>query len=232
MIKKLNETDGTFFVENMDGYSLASGPPSEQRLKADADLAKAKLDTANAKGGFFGKEKRAARKETRGAKKEVRVEDKKDRKAKEGATPLKKVGNFFQSHLHPVIKNPDGAGHVKIDAKGNTTPVAESNLAQLPVPSSLGTKLNLPPLVFDKSDLQGKTPSVIMDNGIAKIATNYLEKETVPVATENGIEVYKKSDVEEVKAGAMSTQTKVLIGLGAGLLVVGIIYLVKKSKKG
>ncbi len=189
-----------------------------------------------AKHGFFSKEKHEARVEKRHEKKEERQEKRAARRAKRGAHPLKKViqngVQWFQDVLHPVKKNADGTA-TKTLADGSTVPVDPKNLAQLPVPT--GAPAGTGPIIFDKSDLGGKVPTAIIDGGVAKVSTLYKEAETTQVPNDAGdVEFYKNADVEDKPAGieGMSTTTKVLIGVGALLTVVGIIYLVKRSRKG
>ncbi len=202
---------------------------------AQADLAAAQAKKTAAKGGFFSKEKRDARKDVRTAKKEVRVA----LKAKAGARPLKSFvqGGVKKFHdiLHPVSKNADGS-LTKTLPNGTTENVAKSDVMQIPVPSALNTKLNLPPLLFDKKDLSGKAAQVVMDSGAPKVATVHMPSETTQLTADDGtIATYKNSDVEKEGADkkegeGMSTTTKVLIAVGSVGLIGLVIYLIKRKK--
>lgn len=191
-----------FFIENLDGYSMAEG---------------------DKKAGYFSKEKRDARKEKRATR----------RKARAGAQPLKSfiVGGVqkFKHILHPVKKNADGTG-----TKPDGTIVPASRMGVIAAPKGL----NFPPLNFDKADASNKAVEMITESGVPQAAVTIPINETIKAIGANGVEgTYKTDDTSLELTGAadtkqgMSTQAKVLVGVGAGLLVVGIIYLVKRSKK-
>lgn len=165
------------------------------------------------KARYFSKERRDARKA--------------ERKAKHGARPLKSVvqGGVkkFKDILHPVTKNADGSG-----TKADGTIVPAQRMGTIAAPKGL----NVAPLNFDKMDVAGKAAEAIIEAGEPKVAVVIPANETTTVAGE----VFKTSDtvaatgeVADKKEG-MSTTTKIIIGVGAGLLVLGVVvYLVKRK---
>ena len=94
-----------------------------------------------------------------------------------------------------------------------------------------------PGLGFSKSDIGNKAVETITDAGVQKAATDIPPAETTTAVDSNGIEgTYKIQDTvapspSPLPAEGMSKQTKIIIGVSAGLLAVGaIIYFVKRGK--
>lgn len=190
------------------------------------------------KQGYFSKAKREQRHEKRDEKREERQEKRAARRAKKGARPLK---SFFQGQkklfhdlLHPITKNADGT-YSKTLADGSTVPVDTKNLSQLDPKKFPGLKTGSDgKLLFDKLDLGGRTPSAIMDDGVARVATIIQQGATTEVAGDDGkIETYKTEDTEEgdEKPEGMTMTTKVLIGFGVLAVVGGLIYMATRPKK-
>lgn len=198
----MKNSDGDFIIENMDGYSFVDGPEKGKKPK---------------KARYFSKERRDARKA--------------ERKAKHGARPLKSVvqGGVkkFKDILHPVKKNADGTG-----TKADGTIIPSHRMGTIAAPKGF----SVAPLNFDKLDVAGKAAEAIIEAGEPKVAVVIPANETTTV----GAEVFKTSDtvvavggvpVVDTKEGGMSTTTKIIIGVGAGLLVLGVVvYLVKRKK--
>lgn len=192
------------------------------------------------KQGFFSKQKREQRKDKRADRREVRQEKRAARRAKKGARPLKAFmqgqKKLFKDLLHPITKNADGT-YSKTLADGSNVTVDPKNLAQLDPSKFPGLKAGVDgKLLFDKLDLGGRKPSAIMDDGIARVATILQQNETTEVPGADGkIEVYKTEDTEDEgapeKTEGMSTTTKVLIGVGAAVLIGGLIYMATRPKK-
>lgn len=190
------------------------------------------------KQGFFSKAKREQRKGKREDRREVRQEKRAARRAKKGARPLKPFfqgqKKLFKDLLHPIQKNADGTYSKKL-ADGTTVPVETKNLAQLDPKKIPGLKVGSDgKLLFDKMDLGGRTPTAVIEDGIARVATVIQQAQTTEVQNDDGtIETYKTEDTEDAsnpsKEEGMTTTTKVLIGLGVAGLIAAVIYLSRKK---
>lgn len=188
------------------------------------------------KQGFFSKTKRDQRQDKREDRREVRQNA---RRAKKGARPLKAFfqgqKKLFKDLLHPIKKNADGT-FSKTLADGSTVSVDTKNLVQLDPSKFPGLKTGADgKLLFDRVDLNGRKPTAIMEDGVARVATIIQQGQTTEVADASGnIEVYKTEDTEdagaeEKKVEGMSTTTKIVIGVVAAAVIGGLIYMSRKK---